>query len=174
MVYVSKVAYKYKGEMPEGTEIVIKDGTVGIAGDAFYRCSGLTSVTIPKGVTNIGEFAFRECSSLQSIICYAAETPEVYKKTFYSIGVSNVTLRVPRESVQKYKDHPVWGKFKIEVIDGIEDVRNGESGEDMERSIYDLSGRKLPAGRMPQGIYIRNGRKIAVKVGEKTVKVLMK
>ena len=83
--------------------------------------------------------------------------------SFDGVDVSNVTLLVLRESVQKYKDHPVWGKFKIEVIDGIEDVRSGESGEDFERNIYDLSGKKLRAGLMPQGIYIRNGKKIAVK-----------
>ena len=39
LVYAGKVAYNYKGTMPAGTEIVIKDGTLGIADDAFYNCS---------------------------------------------------------------------------------------------------------------------------------------
>ncbi len=35
---------------------------------AFYRCSGLTSVTIPNGVTSIGREAFSGCSSMFSAI----------------------------------------------------------------------------------------------------------
>ena len=68
MVYAGKVAYKYKGEMPEGTKIVIKDGTLGIAACAFSGCRGLTSVTIPSCVINIGKSAFEGCSSLTSVI----------------------------------------------------------------------------------------------------------
>ena len=145
------------------TSVTIPNSVTNIGDEAFKYCSGLTSITIPESVTYIGDEAFEDCSGLQSIICYAKDTPRATGGTFRYVDVSNVTLRVPRESVQKYKDHPVWGKFKIEVITGIEDVRSGESGEDFERSIYDLSGRRLPDGRMPQGIYIRNGKKIAVK-----------
>ena len=53
--------------MPDETKIDIKEGTVGIAGDAFERCSGLTSVNIPSSVTVIGEYAFEKCSNLTSV-----------------------------------------------------------------------------------------------------------
>lgn len=58
LAYLGKVAYRYIGEMPEGTEIVIQDGTLGIAGEAFAGCSGLASIIIPESVTNIGGLAF--------------------------------------------------------------------------------------------------------------------
>ena len=67
LVYVGKVAYKYKGDMPENTKIILNDGTLGIANYAFSGCSSLTSITIPNGVTSIGDFAFNGCSSLTSI-----------------------------------------------------------------------------------------------------------
>ncbi len=38
-----------------------------IGGDAFYMCTGLTSITIPNSVTSIGGIAFQYCSSLTSI-----------------------------------------------------------------------------------------------------------
>ncbi len=67
LVYVGKVAYDYKGEMPENTEIVLKDDTVGIASHVFSGCSGLTSIAIPDSVTSIGGYAFYSCSGLTSV-----------------------------------------------------------------------------------------------------------
>ena len=67
MIYAGKVAYKYKGTMPENTSITLKSDTVGIADSAFSYRNGLTSVTIPDSVTSIGNGAFAYCSSLTSI-----------------------------------------------------------------------------------------------------------
>ena len=67
MIYINKVAYKYKGTMPDNTIIEIQDGTISIAGVAFDGCSGLTSVIIPNSVTCIGSHAFLGCSGLASI-----------------------------------------------------------------------------------------------------------
>ena len=50
LVYAGKMAYEYKGTMPDNTSITIKDGTHGIANRAFDGCSGLTSVTIPDSI----------------------------------------------------------------------------------------------------------------------------
>ena len=38
-----------------------------IGGSAFYKCSSLTSVTIPNSVTSIGSSAFYNCSSLDAV-----------------------------------------------------------------------------------------------------------
>ena len=67
VVYAGKVLYAYKGTMPSNTKIDIKEGTTEIAGSAFSRCSGLTSVTIPNTVTSIGYSAFYGCSSIASL-----------------------------------------------------------------------------------------------------------
>ena len=45
----------------------VKEGTRPIAGNAFYGCSGLTSIVIPKSVTSIGYAAFYGCSRLISV-----------------------------------------------------------------------------------------------------------
>ena len=69
VVYIGKIAYKYKGTMPEGVQIVIaiKEGTTLIADYAFQGCTAVTSVTIPNSVTSIGSYAFCECTDLTSV-----------------------------------------------------------------------------------------------------------
>ena len=67
LVYAGKVAYIYKGTMPDNTKIILEDGTLGIGYKAFYGCSGLTFITIPNSVTSIEDCAFFFCSGLTSI-----------------------------------------------------------------------------------------------------------
>ena len=67
LMYLGSMAYKYKGEMPENTEIVIREGTTEISSNAFQDCIGLVSVTIPASVTEIGSGAFFGCSNLTSV-----------------------------------------------------------------------------------------------------------
>ena len=49
------------------TSVTIPNSVTSIEKYAFCRCSGLTSVTIPNSVTSIGEWAFYECSGLTSV-----------------------------------------------------------------------------------------------------------
>ena len=67
VVYAGSVAYKYKGVMPSGTSITIKEGTLGIASWAFYNCDGLTNITLPNSLLAIGNDAFCSCTSLSDI-----------------------------------------------------------------------------------------------------------
>jgi hypothetical protein len=67
VVYINKIAYRYKGIMPENTSITIKDGTLGINPAAFSYCTNLTSITLPEGLISIGSRAFENCNHLYSI-----------------------------------------------------------------------------------------------------------
>ena len=67
LVYAGRVAYEYKGTMPSGTSITLRDGTTSITGSAFKYCTGLTSIVIPNSVTDIGFGAFAHCTDLTSV-----------------------------------------------------------------------------------------------------------
>ena len=98
LIYIGKVAYRYKGIMPEGTEITLKESTVGIAGSAFLtditddyqggisNCKGLTSINIPNSVTYIGSCAFQDCKGLTSIKVPISVT-SIGKNAFYGCSV---------------------------------------------------------------------------------------
>ena len=68
VIYAGKVAYGYKGEMPENTEIVLRDDTLGIAQRAFTGQSKLKNITLNDGLKNIGYESFCDCTNLESFI----------------------------------------------------------------------------------------------------------
>jgi hypothetical protein len=93
LVYAGKVAYEYKGEMPENAAIVIRDGTRAIAEEALTD-SRIASVTIPASVTYIGKGQFENGN-------------EVFKK--------RVTIRCPENSAaHKYA---LDNGMKIELLE---------------------------------------------------------
>ena len=102
LVYAGKVAYKYKGTMPNNTNIVLEDGTLGIAGDAFSYCSGLTSVSIPNSVTSIENSAFFGCSGLTSITIPNSVTSIGYDAFYNCSGLTSVTIPNSVTSIGEY------------------------------------------------------------------------
>ena len=72
IVYVGKVAYGVKGECP--AEVIINDGSLAIADNAFLNCSDMTNLIIPDSVVNIGDLAFQGCSNLTNVSIPASVT----------------------------------------------------------------------------------------------------
>ena len=146
-VYAGNVFYKYKGDIPQNTSFVIKEGTVSISPDAFIKenrridyglvdvaipnsveiigeyafsqCRALRSVNIPHEVTTIESYAFSYCKSLTSVTCEIVEPLSLPSDVFFSASVANATLYVPAESVEAYKNAEQWKEFgQILPIEG--------------------------------------------------------
>ena len=128
VVYIGKMAYKFKGEMASGTAINIKEGTVSICPSAFEGCTAMTSMTIPNSVTSIGGSAFSGCTGLKKIYSLNPVPPVIYWDTFVAYDVD---LFVPKGCVPKYKEAKYWKDFRfigeIEEEGGIDDVVGADS-----------------------------------------------
>ena len=87
---------------------------------AFAFCPFTDTLVIPSSVEKIGNDAFYITNTI--IICHKPEPPIVEGE--YLLGefdfmyeFDDVSLIVPKGSIQAYKDHNAWGKFKkIEAI----------------------------------------------------------
>jgi len=90
LIYAGKVAYKYKGDCP--SRVTIKDGTLSVAGYAFYYCEGLTSVTIPNSVVAIGDCAFYSCVSLTSVTIPDSIVTIGDCAFYYCIGLTSLSV----------------------------------------------------------------------------------
>ena len=74
------------------TSITLPSGVTWIGGYAFDGCSGLTSLTIPSGVTGIGDNAFDGCSGLTSLTIPSSIT-WIGSNAFYGCsGLTSLTI----------------------------------------------------------------------------------
>ena len=137
---------------------------VEIGSEAFYYCSGLTSVEIPSSVTSIGSYAFKYCSGLTSITNLATTPQVITNYTFTIYG----TLHVIKGYKDVYANADYWKKFTIvDDVDpaGIEEIRfndNLNDNHNLNKDFYNLQGMKVD-GEPYRGIVIKNGKKYVVK-----------
>ena len=161
------------------SDIKIPENVEEISFRAFLGCVKLNSITLPKNLKSIGEAAFWGCSDLSTIVCNAqippVEKPNpdkayIYTDVFYKVDKQNCKLYVPQGCEETYRASDLWKDFNIvEMGTGIDSLTPSPSPRE-RGAVDDLSGRKinssfftLHSSFIKKGIYIVNGRKVAVK-----------
>lgn len=122
LVYAGKVAYNYKGIMPNNSSITLEDGTLGIADCAFKGCSGLTSIVIPDSVTSIGWGAFNGCTGLTSIIIPNSVTSIGSSAFFKCSGLTSIVISDSVTSIGSYAFRGCTGLTNIVISDSVTSI----------------------------------------------------
>ena len=98
------------------SEIVIASEVDGlpvtsIGEEAFYRCTGLTFVTIPNSVTEIGYSAFRGCTGITSVTIPESVTC-INEEAFYGCKLRNVYVKSATPPILDPDYNDEWGEYE--------------------------------------------------------------
>lgn len=92
--------------------VLIPEGVISIAGDAFNGSTDLQELILPKTLQYIEGGAFRNCYSISKMSIGAETPPNISTSAFNGVPKDNFTLEVPAKSVMQYTTDPIWGQFK--------------------------------------------------------------
>ena len=79
-----------------------------IKSSAFYGCSSLESITIPAKVQFIYQQAFAKCTKIKEVIALPENPPFLYDNSFSNY---DITLKAPENALEKYSSTEPWSKF---------------------------------------------------------------
>ena len=120
------------------TSVTIPNSVTSIGGSAFCYCSGLTSVTIPNSVTSIEQYAFSECSGMKEVYSQIEQPFAIKDNVFkyYSNGsnkFTSATLYVPRGTKALYEATDGWKNFTkiVEMGTQLKGDVNGDNNVDV-------------------------------------------
>ena len=106
------------------TSINIPSSVTSIGDKAFYYCSGLTSVTIPSSVTSIGDSAFYACSGLTSVTIPSSVT-SIGNNTFTQCtGLTSVTIPSSVTSIGNSAFYYCSGLTSVAIPNNVKHVGN--------------------------------------------------
>ena len=100
--------------------------TVTSVGDAVFKGkSNIEALTIAKSIENIGANAFEGCVKLVSITCEGSSPAKLGTDAF---PTAKVTVNVPKDAVDTYKNHADWKQFGEHILGITTSVEDDPTG----------------------------------------------
>ena len=109
--------------IPSGLKSVTVTGGNILYG-AFYRCTSLTSITIPDSVTSIGLYAFHYCTSLTSITIPDSVTSIGYAVFYDCTSLTSITIPDSVTSIGWGAFHGCTSLTSITIPDSVTSIGN--------------------------------------------------
>ena len=127
------------------TSVSLPSGAKHIDYAAFEGCSSLTNITIPSSITEIMDNAFNYCYGLTSIYVYIKQIPKMGRDVFWGCDAKKCTVYVPKGTYDDY-----WlsefGYFE-NIVEfnptGINNVITSNDAKELSR--YSVNGQRLSA-----------------------------
>ena len=98
----------------ELTSVEIPSSVEFIGYRAFTGCIALPSITIPSSVRTIGGEVFLDCLELESVTVLRNTPPDLGENVFSNTS-SSLTIYVPAESVETYKEATNWSSYESKI-----------------------------------------------------------
>ena len=152
VIYFGNGVLYYRDNLPENSEITLKEGTTFIADYAFYDCCNLTAITIPDGVEIIPQDAFYGCRNLANVTI-PDSVKIIEKEAFFAkSGFGNLhSIDIP-ESVEEINEG-AFGKQPLKeiyirnkdcvIFDAVETLSGNKNNMDKETQTYKNTSRTI-------------------------------
>ena len=105
---------------------IIPNSVTSIGENAFYGCSGLTSVTIPNSVTSIGDCAFSYCKGLTSVAIPNSVTSIGSGAFSWCSGLTSVTIPNSVTTIGEHAFHFCSGLTSVTIPNSVTSTSIGE------------------------------------------------
>ena len=115
----------YSGDIVIPSEITHNNvvcSVTSIGYEAFYECTGLTSVVIGNSVTSIGYYAFDGCSRLTNVTIPSSVTSIGYSAFYRCSGLTSVTIPNSVTSIGNYAFSRCSGLTNVTIGTGVNNI----------------------------------------------------
>ena len=124
--------------------IYFQEGLKGV-GDNAFSYGPLESVSYPSSFTDQSRYNFSGCDKIKAIYCHATTPPSAYFGSTDKI-INEITLYVPAEAIDAYKNHEHWGK--LAYIKAIENLPFSIGNIDVDNAAINVISAFLDGGNI--------------------------
>lgn len=106
------------------TSVTIPNSVTTIGEESFYKCSSLISVMIPNSVTRIEHFAFKGCNYLTSVTIGNSVT-KIGKEAFRDCGITSITIPNSVTNLDNYAFCDCSSLISVTISNSLSNIETG-------------------------------------------------